>query len=174
MEGGAEGVYQTSGERVIWRANRHWLFPASNLLLSAPLMLVVLAVVLGLVDHLGQQGWPISLLLASVVTGTWFGAPMIAWASTSMTLTTHRVIIERGVLNLARIAIPYNSVQSVDIRQNVAGRVLGYGTVELEIGTSNGPVSLTHMPLQGLHEHLVQRVLAVANSGREDGDRRAV
>ena len=63
-------MIQTSGERVIWKVNRHWLVPASNLLFSAPLMLVVLVAVLGFVDHLGRAGWPVSLLAASAVTST--------------------------------------------------------------------------------------------------------
>ena len=168
-------MYKTSGEHVIWKVNRHWLVPTSNLLFSAPLMLVVLILALGLADRQGRLGSPVSFVVGFAVVGAWFGLPMLSWAATSITLTTHRVIIERGFVNQVRIAVPYDRIQDVHVRQNLAGRVFGYGTIDLGIGTSNGPVRLHHMPLRGLREHLMDRVLPRGNrSVSEADDRRAV
>ncbi len=162
------------GERLIWRVNRHWLVPAGNLLVSAPLMFAALIATVGLADSLGQPSWPVALLVASVITATWFGAAMLAWASTGMTLTTHRVIVQRGVLRQVRIAVPYDRIQAVDIRQNLAGRIFGYGTVELVMVTSNGPVAVSHLPLRGLREHLMRRVMTAPNPGNRADERAAM
>lgn len=167
-------MYQTFGERVIWRVNRHWLVPASNLLFSAPLMLAVLILSLGLADQLGRPRSAVSFLVGFAVVGAWFGTAMLSWAATSITLTTHRVRIERGFFNRVRISVPYDRIQEVHIRQNLAGRVFGYGTIYLGIGTQDGPVSLRHMPLRGLQDHLYERVLPRGGPIPEADDRRAV
>lgn len=167
-------MYQTSGERVIWRVNRHWLVPARDLLFSAPPMLAVLILALGLADQVGRPRSPVSFLVGFAVVGTWFGLPMLSWAANSITLTTRRVFIERGFFNQVQIAVPYDRIQKVRTYQNLAGRVFGYGTIEIDIGTADGPVRLHHMPLRGLREHLMDRVVPRSGSVSEADDRRAV
>ena len=164
-----------SRTRLVWRISRHWLRPASQLLVTAPLMLGALVVALAFADGLGEQGWPASLLLAMAIAGVWFAAPMISWGSTSLTLTDRHVMVETGVLRHVHTTIPYECIQAVDVRQNLAGRIFGYGTVELGVVMSRGPVSVAHLPLRGLVEELSRRVAAA--SGRDahgPRDRRAM
>ena len=161
--------------RVLWKVNRHWLHPAGRLLVTAPLMLGALIVALALADGLGRQGWLVSLLLAMAIAGAWFAAPMIGWASTSLTLTDRSVIVETGAFRYVHTAIPYDRIQAVDVRQNLAGRVFGYGTVKLGVVMPGGPVTISHVPLRGAVEELSRRVtVAVARDELGARNRRAM
>src|SRR5215831_6200312 len=96
-EGRRHGLF--AGERVVSRRCQHWLVPVGEMLVTAPLMLVVLftALLVAL--------WVVSLTIGLSVAGSWVAIPMARWSCWTLTLTDRRVILTRGLAVSVRTAI---------------------------------------------------------------------
>jgi Bacterial PH domain len=68
--------------------------------------------------------------------------------TTEIAVTNQRVILKRGLIRRDTIEINMPKVESVDIRQSIFGRLLGYGTVIVRgTGGSFNPLTYVSQPL---------------------------
>ena len=135
------------GESVVLRRHRHWIVPARSLFW--PILLVV---VVGVLDHYLKESLVardvkmVVTLAALALLGLWAIITWLRWNGTSVTITDQRVILDRGVLSRSSKIVPIDRVQDVSTRQPVLGRILGYGTVEIDAAGSQGAELLDHVP----------------------------
>ncbi len=104
-------------------------------------------------------------LLTSNVNPRWLGIVaallILAWAlyslgttwfrqwTTEIAVTDRRVIIKRGFIRRATTEINNEKIESVDVRQTILGRLLGYGTITIRgTGTGLEPIDNIDNPLQ--------------------------
>ncbi|MEJ7137716.1 PH domain-containing protein [Amphibiibacter pelophylacis] len=97
----------SAGETVVARFGQHWLtwMPVALCVLLAP-------VTLGL-----------SLIVAGVLA--------LRIRSLEQGLTTRRVILKTGFISRHSEEMRLGSVETVEIRQSLWGRILGYGSIEI-------------------------------------------
>ena len=62
------------------------------------------------------------------------------WWSTRYTLTTRRVIRERGVIGRQLMEIELPDIEDVAVKQDIPGRIFGYGTLLIESAGTKGQV----------------------------------
>ena len=76
-----------------------------------------------------------------------FGAWLQQW-SCEFAVTNKRVIIKLGFVSIRTIEINMSKVESVEVTQNIVGRLLGYGSITV-IGTggTKEPFDLIADPL---------------------------
>jgi hypothetical protein len=104
---------------------------------------------------------PLAILLTLVLWGGLAGA---SWPAKSLTLTNHRIILAGGMLRRYRKSIPLERIQSLSTQQSIAGRLLGYATVEIAVGGQPRPDSFHHLPIRWLSdETFVERVVLTVN-----------
>lgn len=82
--------------------------------------------------------WVVILGLALLICLLWLLVRYLHWISTVYAITTHRVIVQRGILGREFDEIPIPQVRGVDVRQSFGQRILGYGTVRV---SSEGGIS---------------------------------
>jgi uncharacterized membrane protein YdbT with pleckstrin-like domain len=128
------------GEKVRRWGKLHWIIYARAWMLFA----ISLVLVLGaghFVSNPGQQHYTAILLILGVVFFVIAAVhAVLAWierVTTEIAVTDYRVIRKTGLIRRATIEINALRVESVDVRQSVLGRLLGYGTVEVR-GTGIG------------------------------------
>jgi uncharacterized membrane protein YdbT with pleckstrin-like domain len=117
-------------ERVFFDQRRH------GVVLVRPLGRALLLAVVGAVGI--ALGWPGSipgavLLLAS---GGYALAAVWQWDRTKVVLTSEKLFVVNGIVRRNAAAVSLEKVQAIELRQTLAGRALGYGTVvagDLEI-----------------------------------------
>lgn len=135
------------GESIILRRHRHWIVPARSLFWPILLLLVV-----GVLDHYLRESLvardvkTVATLGALAVLGLWAIITWLRWNATSVTITDQRVMLDRGVLSRSSKIVPIDRVQDVSTRQSILGRILGYGTVEIDAAGSQGAELLDHVP----------------------------
>jgi uncharacterized membrane protein YdbT with pleckstrin-like domain len=133
------------GETVVRSVHRHWLLLVKELLLPAALLVLVL-----LVDALvGAPSQDLKLVLTLGVLalgGLWAIVVWWQWASASFTVTDQRVVLRSGVISRATKVIALDRVQDVSTRQSILGRLLNYGTVEIDAAGASGAELLDHVP----------------------------
>lgn len=136
------------GEARIRSAHRHWIVLLKELLF--PAALVALAVVVdALVASAGRDLKIVITLAALAVAGLWVIVVWVQWAAASFTITDQRVLLVSGVISRATKVIALDRVQDVSTRQTILGRVLDYGSVEIDAAGANGAERLDHVPNPG-------------------------
>jgi uncharacterized membrane protein YdbT with pleckstrin-like domain len=128
----------TSERLLLPPLRRHWILLVRGL---APRLLAA-ALGVAVVDALAR-GLPadlrlvLTLAIAAAVglsaIGVW-----LRWEGDSLTVTDQRVILEEGVLRRTSTVIPLDRVQDVSTVQTLVGRVLDYGTVEIDAAGAGG------------------------------------
>jgi len=91
------------------------------------------------INGLGNDAiWTVVLGLFLLIAVLWLLVRYLRWISTVYAITTHRVIVQRGILGREFDEIPIPQVRGVDVRQSVFQRILHYGTVRVssETGTA--------------------------------------
>ncbi|HSR23662.1 MAG TPA: glycosyltransferase [Candidatus Eisenbacteria bacterium] len=154
------------GEHVVLEVRRHWLVPVGEILVSAPLMLVVLAAVLAAAVHIDPTSGILPLGTGFTVAVLWIAIPMLRWSSASLTVTDQGVILTKGVLGRARTVISFDAIQAIGTRQSILGRVLGYGTISIGTAVYPVPVSFERVPLEDVLDRLLAGVVAGGRGGR--------
>jgi uncharacterized membrane protein YdbT with pleckstrin-like domain len=136
--------YLLPGENLVVTVHRHWILLARSLLLPALLVAAVPAFTVAV--SLPGEVRLLVTLAGLAVAGLWMIVEWVRWSSTSLTVTDHRVVLESGILSRESKVIPLDRIQDVSTRQSLAGRLFGYGTVEIDAAGPTGSELLDHVP----------------------------
>lgn len=131
------------GEQVVTAFRPHWkvLLPAIFALLVA-----AAAGVAALVVALPQLAEVVVVVLLAVVA-VWLAAKHgLRWFATQYVLTSHRLIVRRGIVNRSGTEIPLEQINTVSFSQSLVERLLRYGDLLIESAGSNGQSRLTNIP----------------------------
>jgi len=110
------------GETVVYQARLHWIVYLGP----------VIVLGIGLVPAAsGLLAGGLALLTMGLV---WLLAAWVRQASSEFAVTTRRVIIKTGFLSRRTIELNMSKVESIQVDQDIAGRLLNYGTITV-IGT---------------------------------------
>jgi uncharacterized membrane protein YdbT with pleckstrin-like domain len=117
-------------------------------------------------------GWVTLVFVFLVLVALlWILVRVLRWIRTVYAVTTHRVIVQTGILGKDFHEIPVTQVRGVDVHQSFGQRILGYGTVRVssEGGTRLGNEDWLGIPkpfrFQKMIEDASQGVMANAGPG---------
>jgi uncharacterized membrane protein YdbT with pleckstrin-like domain len=96
--------------------------------------------------------WPIVLgiVLVPLVVGIF----VLAWVwirmrTVELAITTRRLIIKSGLVSRHTVELNLGKVESLQVDQNVLGRLLGFGSIQVNgTGTSHAPIHGVADPLE--------------------------
>jgi uncharacterized membrane protein YdbT with pleckstrin-like domain len=124
------------GEKVLVDIRPHWTF------LSGPLIVSLLAIAIGVALDVGIPQTSIALHwvegLVVAVPCAWLALRVVRWRTTSLVVTSERIIEQWGVMSRRRSETALASIASVTVDQTVLRRVVGTGRLELEIRSDDG------------------------------------
>jgi len=144
----------TEGEDVVVELRPHWV------VLGWPLVVTVLAAAgaLAIVVVAGSvPSWVGAALGAAVgVPALWLAGRVLRWRTTTVVLTTTRILQRSGVLARRSLEIRLDRVNELSSRQTLLGRLLGEGEVLVETGGEAGVVVFDRLP----HPAAVQSVIS--------------
>jgi uncharacterized membrane protein YdbT with pleckstrin-like domain len=125
-----------AGEEVVYETGLH------PIVYLSPAVMIFGGIVLGSVVNPSIGAVVLGLGIISLA-----GAWLRQWAS-EFAVTTRRVIVKIGFISRRTIEINLSKVESVEVNQDIFGRMLGYGTI-IVIGTggTHEPFALINDPL---------------------------
>src|SRR4051794_17877567 len=135
------------GEKVLYSTNAHWMFylPAIAAWLVAFALFALSGMVVG--------GTPVLLCLsASAVVAVaalyWTGKAWFHRWTTETDVTNLRIVHKTGFIRRRTFEMSLDKVESVDVNQSIAGRILNYGDVTiLGVGEGKETISTIASPL---------------------------
>jgi hypothetical protein len=138
------------GETVIYKTRLHWIVMLGHMLLGIlvldlpGLFLLGYALTHKEMDattlHLMEGGGAALLIFGAVVIMT----GMVRRGATEMAVTNRRVVIKTGLAGRKTIEMMLNKVESIEVTETAAGRMLGYGSIVV-IGTGGTPEPFHNM-----------------------------
>jgi len=153
---------------------RHWIVlsgpAAAVLFLSGCLAAAFLAGRPGLVPAAGA---------ALLGAGGWALWRVADWRCDLWAVTPQRVIDESGVFAVRMVDSPIETIHNVTCEQSLAGRLLGYGTMNIQTAAEHGMVSIRHVAAPAdLRETIIElrqrQRLALSARARGEEDAAAV
>lgn len=142
------------GETVVYQTRLHWIVMLRHILLGLLLLAGGGALLsylfshpgLGITsEHLTEAG--AAALLACGLFAIIAGA--VRRNATEMAVTTRRVVIKQGIVNRKTIEMLLNKIETIEVSEPMAGRMLGYGSITM-VGTggTSEPFHKIAHPLQ--------------------------
>jgi membrane protein YdbS with pleckstrin-like domain len=127
------------GEKKVLETRAHWLtvlIPFLVLILALAATIAVYAWIEKETDFV--KGLRIVCLVFLAVVFLWFLYREIYRRRDIWAVTNLRVIDERGVFNLYTMESPLEKINNLSYYQNIPGRVLNYGRVEIQTAAEDG------------------------------------
>jgi hypothetical protein len=105
------------------------------------------------------------LFLAGIL---WILVRYVRWIRIVYAVTTHRVIVQKGILGRNFEEIPVTQVRGVDVRQTVGQRILGYGTIRVssEGGSTVGNEDWEGIPQPFKFQKRIESATEAIQTGR--------
>jgi acyl-coenzyme A synthetase/AMP-(fatty) acid ligase len=152
------------GETVIYETRLHWIVMLWHLVVGCLLLgvpgLLLLAYAL---SHTSMDATDLHLMEAGGVALLVVGSIVILMGAarrnaTEMAVTNRRVVVKTGLLSRKTIEMLLNKVESIEVSETAAGRMLGYGTIVM-VGTGGTPEPFHKMahPLE-FRSHVQQQI----------------
>lgn len=142
------------GETVVYQTRLHWIVMLRHILLGL-LLLAGSGALLSYFLHqprLGNtsehltEGGAAALLVCGLVA---IFAGVVRRNATEMAVTTRRVVVKQGLVNRKTIEMLLNKIETIEVSEPMAGRMLGYGSITM-VGTggTSEPFHKIAHPLQ--------------------------
>ena len=131
------------GETVIYETRLHWIVMLRSIVQAVIAVLIAAGVLYSAFSRTGisddqlhiMEGAAALLVVLAIIL-------LIAGATrrnaTEMVVTNHRVIIKVGLVGRRTIEMLLSKIESIEVKETAAGRMLGYGTIVV-IGTGGTP-----------------------------------
>jgi len=84
--------------------------------------------------------------------------------ATTLTVTEHELLYEKGILSKERLSVSLRHVRSVQINQSFVNRILGVGTVEIATAGDEPEFAVKDMP----DPHEIREAISRAQAMRGD------
>ena len=156
------------GEAVVYQTRLHWIVMLRHILLGVLLLAGAGALLSHLLhqprsgntnEHL-MEGGAAALLVCGIAA---IFAGVVRRNATEMAVTTRRVVVKLGLVNRKTIEMLLNKIETIEISEPMAGRMLGYGSITI-VGTggTSEPFHKIARPLQFRSEvqQQLERLLA--------------
>lgn len=131
------------GESIAFELKPHWralLWPVIVLIVE-----VFVASWLFFVTSNSLLRWII--LGVAVVIFLWQALlPFLRWLTTQFVFTNRRIIVRRGLVTKQGRDMPLSKVNNVSFEVSLMGRILNYGTLQIESASDDGDLVISDVP----------------------------
>src|SRR5580700_6495675 len=150
----------TDGEDVVVDLRPHWAF------LGWPLVAAVAAVVAVQVAFSPPAAVGDVLLGVLAVALLWLAGRALRWVTTSLVLTTTRLIERSGVFGRRALELRLERINELRYHQSLAGRLFRTGELMVETGGESGDVTFEHVPRPAAFQSLITEQISVFHENR--------
>ena len=158
----------TSGERVEVKMRPHWREVFAAVLVGL-LLLAVLIYIAWLTPNDTTGNWIQWIVVAIGVLVAIFLVvmPILRWLTTHYVVTTHRVLVRRGVITKTGKDITLSKITDVSFERTLLDRLTGSGTLRIESAGDSPDETFRAIPRSDRVQQVINRLID------EDANRRA-
>jgi uncharacterized membrane protein YdbT with pleckstrin-like domain len=139
-----------SGETVVTTERQHLAVLVPVTLVALVCLAVPLVLIQLIPDHVSgtnvSGAKAIADAVVAVVVVAWYLLRVLRWRFQTYTLTTHRIILARGVVSRVTESIALDRIQDTVVRRPLADRLIGAGSLEIQSAGRDGTEILRLVP----------------------------
>jgi membrane protein YdbS with pleckstrin-like domain len=145
--------FLTEDEELLAELRPHWIFLFGPLFTSIGVWAVI--IVLLVVWHSEPSWLNYPILIIALVPALWLLGRFVRWRSYVVALTSTRILVRQGILGRDTVQLRLQRITEVNIRQTLIERVLGTGSLVIDVQGEDDSLTLEYMRKPAV----VQRVL---------------
>jgi uncharacterized membrane protein YdbT with pleckstrin-like domain len=148
------------GERVERDLHPHWLTVVAPTLLGLLLAAACIAVVVVTPDdQTGNRIQWIAIAVFLLVAIPAVVVPYLRWRTTHYVITTHRVMVRRGILTKNGKDITLSKITDVSFQQTLLDRIIRAGSLHIESAGDSPDEDLHYIPHSNVVQQLINRLI---------------
>jgi membrane protein YdbS with pleckstrin-like domain len=140
-------------EELLAELRPHWIFLFGPLFTSIGVWVGLIVLVVLWQKAPSWTNYPI--LILALIPGLWLLGRFVRWRSYVVALTSTRVLVRQGILGRDTVQLRLQRITEVNIRQRLIERVLGTGSLIIDVQGEDDSLTLEYMRKPAV----VQRVL---------------
>ena len=140
-------------EELLAELRPHWIFLFGPLFTSIGVWAALIVLVILWRNAPSALNYPI--LIVAVIPGLWLLGRFVRWRSYVVALTSTRILVRQGILGRDTVQLRLQRITEVNIRQTLLERVLGTGSLLINVQGEDDTLTLEYMRKPAV----VQRVL---------------
>jgi membrane protein YdbS with pleckstrin-like domain len=140
-------------EELLAELRPHWIFLFGPLFSSIGVWVALIVLVVLWHKAPGWTNYPI--LILALIPGLWLLGRFVRWRSYVVALTSTRILVREGIIGRDTVQLRLQRVTEVNIRQRLIERVLGTGSLIIDVQGEDDSLTLEYMRKPAV----VQRVL---------------
>lgn len=155
------------GEKVEKSLHPHWLTVALPTVVAVMLLAIGVAVaVLTPDDRTGNTIQWVVVAIIVLAAIPLVLVPFLRWRTTHYVITSHRVMVRRGILTKSGKDITLSKITDVSFEQTLLDRIINAGSLRIESAGDSPDEMLRNIPHSNVAQQLINRLID------EDGLRR--
>jgi hypothetical protein len=155
----------TEGEDVVVELRPHWAFLGWPLV--AAIGAVALVVGIDVAFPHAPAGVGDVLLGVLAVAALWLAGRTLRWITTSLVLTTTRILERSGVLGRRALEIRLERINELSYHQSLPGRMVRTGELMVETGGESGDIMFEHVPRPAAFQSLITEQISAFHEDRK-------
>jgi Bacterial PH domain/Short C-terminal domain len=152
------------GEDVVVELRPHWAFLGWPLV--AAIAAVALAVGIDVAFPHAPPGVGDVLLGVLAVALLWLAGRTLRWITTSLVLTTTRIVERSGVLGRRALEIRLERINELSYHQSLPARMARTGELMVETGGESGDIMFDHVPRPAAFQSLITEQISAFHEDR--------
>ncbi|MDP9072585.1 MAG: PH domain-containing protein [Actinomycetota bacterium] len=152
------------GEQVILDLHPHWWFLAP----SVAAVVVLLVATIGAAVASVPQWVALALAGVLVLAVFWLLARYIRWVTTSLVLTSDRLVHRKGIAAKSGREIPLDHINDISYQQGVFDRMIGAGDVVIESAGQHSQEVFEDLPKPGRIQNEIYRQIEAGKNRLAD------
>jgi membrane protein YdbS with pleckstrin-like domain len=140
-------------EELLAEMHPHWIFLFGPLFSSIGVWAAIIALLIVWHNPPGWTNYPI--IIIALIPGLWLLGRFVRWKSYDVALTSTRILVRQGIIGRDTVQLRLQRITEVNIRQTIVERVLGTGSLVIDVQGEDDSLTLEYMRKPAV----VQRVI---------------
>jgi membrane protein YdbS with pleckstrin-like domain len=153
-------------EELLAELRPHWVFLFGPLFSSIGVWAALIVVVI--LWH-PSSGWNYPLLILAVIPGLWLLGRFVRWRSYVVALTSTRILVRQGIIGRDTVQLRLQRITEVNIRQELIERVLGTGSLIIDVQGEDDSLTLEYMRKPAVVQRVINsQINEIVGGGRRE------
>jgi membrane protein YdbS with pleckstrin-like domain len=151
------------GEDVVVELRPHWAFLGWPLVAAVAAAVLLVAVEAAFSPPSGVEDFLLAVLAIAIL---WLAGRTLRWVTTSLVLTTTRLVERSGVLGRRALEIRLERINELSYHQSLPARMGRTGELMVETGGESGDIVFDHVPRPAAFQSLITQQISAFHDAR--------
>jgi membrane protein YdbS with pleckstrin-like domain len=154
-------------EELLAELRPHWIFLFGPLFTSIGVWAALIVLVILWHKPPGWTNYPI--LIIAVIPGLWLLGRLVRWRSYVVALTSTRILVREGIIGRDTVQLRLQRITEVNIRQRLIERVLGTGSLIIDVQGEDDSLTLEYMRKPAIVQRVINsQINEIVGGGRRE------